>query len=911
VLREGHTLRGLTEYAALDAERRREVAAQVQLAELAYLDQIGTVLPSDAKAAAQAVMALVQALGALTAKDFSRVAELVGAHWRFLQVVPNATRVLALADEHARTLRQVAANQRLLDAMGAVRTHDRDSLVRSVKLFESVRREDLDEEGQADLDRYSVLMRRMLERWDRAHRIGKLRKEGRLVEALDLLDEMIAFERSGPIDTEAESGDDDRKIRGYEWPRMRSDVVRLIAKSADIREGGPPEPDALLGQEAPQLHGVPQSILPGGEGIVLAEAHGCFIFVQVLDLASGCVERRASMHMREPLDLYRVQHHGDRTYLLGGPRGTTLGFVASRWEIRDGRSFSSAHGSPDDTLLAPGGRFVWQCRVNDGWWSVVSVDDTTGGMNARQWKEVTPGISVHPLYGLEEPRVLVLADGGCLAQYESRGARVAGTQQVVPAMPGGIAVHPNGQGLFALVRDDPPDLPDPPRATQVRWAELSPLGAPLSIHDGAASGPKPRAPAEPIPAGEDRIVEGLDPAGSHQVALALGVRMVFVLYTTPGGVRRLLGLGLRPSSDRLEPRFSVEVPARLTLAQDEGARAVIALSPHARGIEAVPLGVEPPAFRVAPPAEAPLDAPDFSLVPPRPCASREMRLWSAIGQSSPHEVSFALMLGSAAKERREILAGVVSERERLVACHAALQALPLQTLAEEFAEIVRTRLPGTSEAALIAAQRAAFAGRWAEVRELLAPLDLGSLDDAAAQHHDHLLGAALLALGEVAEARRVLCRGAARAGGCCDLSVPLALVEASDPAPALRRRPVHDAVRALHRALRAADARLALGDARGARQALSGLVVREAREVQILARLSRAWLAEPEDAEVDTFARRLALAAFPVAHAEKRPGFRRELPFPGLRWETAKLDALAEEASRWLVAEAKAGGAPA
>lgn len=242
-----------------------------------------------------------------------------------------------------------------------------------------------------------------------------------------------------------------------------------------------------------------------------------------------------------------------------------------------------------------------------------------------------------------------------------------------------------------------------------------------------------------------------------------------------------------------------------------------------------------------------------------------------------------------------------------MARHAALQALPVQTLADDFAEIVRTRLPGTPEAAQIAAQRAAFAGRWAEVREVLAPLDPGGLDDAAAQHHDHLLGAALLALGEVAEARRVLRRGAARAGGFCDLSVPLALVEASEPAPALRRRPVHDAVRALHRALRAADARLALGDPRGARQALSGLVVREAREVQLLARMSRVWPAEPEDAEVDTFARRLALAAFAAAHAEKRPGLRRELAFPGVRWETAKLDALAEEVSRWLAAEAKAG----
>ena len=154
--------------------------------------------------------------------------------------------------------------------------------------------------------------------------------------------------------------------------------------------------------------------------------------------------------------------------------------------------------------------------------------------------------------------------------------------------------------------------------------------------------------------------------------------------------------------------------------------------------------------------------------------------------------------------------------------------------------------------------------------------------------------------GDVPEARRVLARGAARAGGCCDLTVPLALVSAAP-----RRRAPPAAVRALDEAVRAADACLALGDPAGARRALAGLAVREAREVQILARRCAAWLSEPDEtdpggAALDGFSRRLSLAAFVDAHAERAPLLRGELPFPGARWDADTLDALAAEATTWL-----------
>jgi hypothetical protein len=68
VLREGYLLRGLTDYVALDAERRNYVQGRVELAELVLLDQTGVLgVGPEAKAAAQAVMALKRASAVLNA----------------------------------------------------------------------------------------------------------------------------------------------------------------------------------------------------------------------------------------------------------------------------------------------------------------------------------------------------------------------------------------------------------------------------------------------------------------------------------------------------------------------------------------------------------------------------------------------------------------------------------------------------------------------------------------------------------------------------------------------------------------------------------------------------------------------------------------------------------------------------
>src|SRR6185312_12785868 len=103
--------------------------------------------------------------------------------------------------------------------------------------------------------------------------------------------------------------------------------------------------------------------------------------------------------------------------------------------------------------------------------------------------------------------------------------------------------------------------------------------------------------------------------------------------------------------------------------------------------------------------------------------------------------------------RREMIENTLDERSSIVPRHAALWVVPKPAFAEAYAAAVAARYPDDPEMLQIPAQRAAIAGDWARVRDLLSPVDPTPLGDQAAQHHDHLLGCALLMLGEADEAR--------------------------------------------------------------------------------------------------------------------------------------------------------------
>ncbi len=894
MLREGKMLRGLSDYVALDAARRAHVKEQVHLAELPLLDETGIAgAVPEAKAAALGVMAMKRALAILD-DDPHGALELLAQHWAVLHAIPGAVRAAGTAQYAIDIKQKILAVRRLAEGLNTVAADapsPRENLARTQKILESVRREHLDDSERAFLDRTLGEVRRMGERIDRSMEVGKLRSKSEFGRARDVVDGLIKLEEALAPE-EIAAGEEGMLAH---WQRLRAEVISLLARSTGLRLGGPPgdEPGALLGLEAPRLLGVPASVLPGGEELLLVEVHQIRIFFQVVELASSRVVRRASFCLREEVPLLRIQQHAGLVALMG-PKG--LFEVDPRsWELHRAVGVGFAGQPADDVILAPGGRFVWlTCTTDKAWSTYTSSDaDRADADYGRHHGGGGVRVAMQALPGLAEPRVLVLRDnGGTLAQHEPRGPLLPGGARPLWSLPLSFTVHPGGDGMVALLRDPDSDAddddddddtpvatPTPPRAPAlVSWGEIDLDGTP-----------------RPGTGGPARRLDHIDPDAPYQVATARDAGMVFILYTTLTGARRLLGLGLEGKD--LAPRFAVDAPARLTLAQDAEARGVVALSPHEGGVTVVRLGASPPTLGAAVAAGGlPLGAWSANLVPAHPCAPWDVALWSMTHRDTGHRLPIEFLVHMRPEGMAGMIDKILGERSHLVPRYAVTLRLPVRDFAVELAARARARYPGDVEMTQLPATAAALEGDWETVRDLLSPLDPAPLSDTGAQHHDHLLGVALLMLGDAGEARRVLARGAARPGWC-DLGVPLALLGLEGgPSPT----PLYAVGRALDAAVRAADACLAAGDLRGARRALSPLPVREAREVQTLARLCKAWLEEPDRAAIDTFARRLALAAFCAAHAEKKPLLRRELPFPGATWAPAALDALAAQAHEML-----------
>jgi hypothetical protein len=895
LLEAGHMLRGLTEYVALDDERRALVKARKPVDELLYVDAIGVRgAGPDAKGAAQAAMALSRAV-LCSPTDPSAAFDLIAMHWGFLQKVEIAGQIAALVNESRRLREMSEAIQRYTAGLQAF-DGTPEGITRSLKLLATVKRDHLDD--PAEFDQLYARFRRAEERLKRAQEVGKLRDAGNLVGARDALDALIKFEDNATaIDPDDPSGNID-------WRAKRADVVETMAKVCDLRVSGAPGAEAPIGLEIlPQLD-VRTAVFADANELVLGESRQGLLFFLVLDVATSAVLRRATMRMRSVFEVARIQQRAGRVAILGSS-GMCVEVHPVTWELE--RAISAGEGRESQSVLAPGGRFVWNTTFTDGWWTAVTVEDTERGVYVKNYSEAIVRLSVRPLLGVDEPRVVAIRDRGSLTVYEARGALFGTTQDKVPALPQGVVVHPTGKGLLALLRDG-----DALHGV-VRWAELTSDGTPV------------RGDGQPLAVGgapvlDARTIPGLDPDAHTETATALDQRAVFVLGSARDGVRRLVALVARAlpgasgaPADRIEVAFDVEVPVRAALAQDPRARRVVLLSPHDGGLELAPLGATPPVLRATPPPAPPIAHSALCLSALVPCAPPGAELWTVSADGGVATLPLDYLTNITGEERRAMIARVLTEaddRPLVAARHARLLGLSRPSFASDFEAAVAAQFPGDPEMAQVPAQRAAVAGEWEAVRERLEPVDVDALPEAAAKHHEHLLGAALLVLGDAVGAREVLER-ASRRTGPCDLAALLALagVDSADDS-ALADAPAAVGMRHLVGAVRSADAHLAAGALARARAALAGLVVREAREVQSLARLCRAWLAEPDEsaetdpnARLDGFARRFALAGFLAAHDEKQPARRRELPIPGARWDAATLDALAAEARAWLDAD--------
>lgn len=434
-----------------------------------------------------------------------------------------------------------------------------------------------------------------------------------------------------------------------------------------------------------------------------------------------------------------------------------------------------------------------------------------------------------------------------------------------------VAPHPVGDGLIVAFNRTLGGA----GKERLAWVELSPHGEHLRTE----------------------MIPGAHAYPRIAIACARDVGMAFFRFVEADDGGQVL-LALTRESDTPSATGCLRVawrlplgPRRMLVQDPEGRRAYV-VGEHDGGVEVVPLGLEPPALPDCGPARVmklPLSHLCDCLQPATKAIDVFVKHFKWVEIAETRRAALSLRA-----EREGDLPGLIELFWSLTISHDAASAGELSALLVE-------RYPDDPQVCQTSWSALAVQRRWEALLELLGPLNPASLpDDGARQHRNHLLAAALIALGDVARAALHL-EEAQALPGKCNLEPLLAL-----SAALAEQLPTDDvpgdlpALRQLLALVRAADILLARGDHAGVIALFDRALTWELDEVQSMARLATAHLSQSAITETERLVKSLALARFSDLLYENRVGFRREVLVPGATWTAERLDALAAAANVWL-----------
>jgi hypothetical protein len=884
-------LPGLLAYLALTDPQRSRVRARVALPHFAWLSEIGS--SERPRAAALAVIALERA-GSLVAEAPQAALERLDEHERTLRSVGHRAEIELEARARLGTLRRETAARRIEEARVCF---EEGALERAEALLAPELLGDLDEKNRARCEQLRARIAPVLERRLLVATFEKRRREGALLSARDAADALLARE-----------GEPERE----RWAAIQGELGAEIRKAFRLRVDATPRPVRSLRHiDLENVSGVPRLLRPGGRVAPFVQTSGRWVFVRVIDLASRIEQARILLSTPAPLELLGTQVDGDRLVVVGTlgavleldlTDGNILGWYESAAPERreptpdrdtmHGDVDLSAHEEViDDAVLVPGTRLLWRVVQNArARRRSVHIVDLARRRIVRELGGSTGRVFLALLVERKEPLMVVVSyDDETLVFHDRRGAPLRDGKLAIAAIPWGIVVAPRGEQIviFTGGRKNKKGGTD----TSLRWCTYTP-----------GVGASPEQTVEGV-GGRDFVAVADRASGlihlwnrtSADDSDANELRALRIDDGDPRAPGATLDAEARPPS--LEQLFCVPISPRTVLLQNSQHPGVIALVPTDDDLEVAELGPDPPPFRPATP---------IGHIRIKTMNNATMRCEKPTGARGAAVKALVAMLHHeprAAWVRRWQAIQQEGDVGRMIEMSFALRQLRERTEAASINKWLSVKFPDHPEARLIQAGPLANVGRWSEVADLLFSVDPHRLDEGAARHLHHLLGLALLNLGEMERARRVFERGATFEGGSCELAMLLAIatpLSESPAAPALAWTQEQIAVRKVVAAIEEADACLDRRDAAGATRALEVMLVTETGEVQSLARRAECLLLIGDTADEGLFEKACALAWFCAAHAEKKPYLRRELPIPRRRWETARLDDLAARAARWL-----------
>jgi hypothetical protein len=837
----------LSRYVSLEGRLRARVVTRTHRKELAWLDEVGGDEEPKRQKLVPAVVALGVADAALSAGDLDAAWTALGPHRAVLRDVRSAQPIMTKAEAAADERRRIQAEASFTRAKEAF---DLGDISRAQATLESIRRLALGPDRQRDLDVLKDAIAAAQRRRDELERLELYLQTGDLIRARRLLIRLLDAGGT-PKEMLAWQG----RLAEAETPLRNAWVVLDHRLGPGLHAGDAPEMTWPRGAS----DGVEISLLPGGRSAVLASIRGKLVFVRIVGVESGEIQRVLILRAPEPLGFATHGLADNCLWIIGGGF-QFLEFSCDDWLPRRWCSLEPhipAGAQIEGGIAIPQDGVVWvqtseRPRHDFQRSYVIDVEDNRvlrdGGKDTHAGQ--IPG-TVPPLVA----RIV----------YANEAARVAGSRGaslVVVSLPPryrvlDIARHPSGTGFLALAcTEETPDVTIDVFATDAQGS----LRSHVSLSgDG------------------ERI---------STIATVLPDQRTYVCYCDPTDVEDHLVV-LREEAGTLTVCSDSPTHGHCTILQDEAATVAVALRRIAKGAELTRLGKTAPTFVG--------EATDFIAIP-----MFEWPLWCSPRPDSKMHEALQTEFFLVPEARRPAWA---MERCRSADSPAAMLSLlglvkgaDNDDTANEILRLAEERYPRDIYVRLAGIERDAETGRWTG-ESLLAE----TADAHIREHLFHLQGLVLLQLNKPENALEIW--SATPTDEHCHIESLRELASAlvagqSEAAPSdLDMVPgLTELVRAAYRA----DRHLARGDVDGAVRALDQAWIREAREEQTLARLASAHLARPVPADpTRLFRAATALADFVDAYQEDYR-FARRLWLCERTWTRDYIKTLVSRSEEWL-----------
>lgn len=860
------TKSALLRYAAAQDEIRVEVRKKNSSLVLDLLERI---LQKRVKAedAVDAVLDLGEAVATVDRDPKSALDKIIG-HERILTGIAEATKVQARAREllendrvrrvskifdAARAAIDEGNAQQALDTLGQIDTHD-------VRASERQALEALRNEANA-----------IIELWSLGQLYEQLLSSDPLA-ACEIAEQILARPDANRIQWQEAIAvarrNARRKFGVWVAEDPASETLRAIEGPVTIDLDVPVRLPMPLDQPLPWIDSDAQTF-------VLTESHDRWIFIRVIQAATGKVISRVILRMPERVEGLDAQVTRSNTLCVISEEAAVFEISLESWDPlfwRASHELVPRGEIVDHVKIIPESRYVWAQLRRDNELGRVRIIDAQRRRVVRELEDIW---SFEWVVDAHESRMICSNAGDRVTVRDIRGVPTPERLSLPNTPVNHAVVHPSGHGILAAcgMEDE-----------LVEFHEIGCVSSPTGFGEtNDERDPKPQMFSQ-----RSEWVSGVPAWRVAVLVTSLRRRNAYFIAAAeegPEAVFEEMGFVNGEFRSRLQEGIS----AAPHIVQDGANQNVFALFQDGLRLHFIPLTETVPVVPAIHYQHQHLPNPLMSFG----CGLMGERS----AETARFVVAFEYLSPSTKNERLHAFGtSMASSPVDLFDTHQLLVSMNKTKVAAALFSWMQQHLPLNFYTSLLVALNALKQGSAPEAIQRFDALRLDAIAERHRQHVCHEFALALIQAGEFECAVPVLRTGMLTGEGRCNLQELLELVE---PLPNDVEDPGASVIRRIRLTARKFDAYFGRGDVVGAREAIDVVHIWDAGEVQSLARLAEAYLQfEPRD-DAERFRKALALARF-VGEHRVPDDLRHELIVDKAKWPKSKVDEIDARASKWL-----------